>query len=614
MFKDHPEIVTPGRYVFAPPNTPHYPLPHWYGSRNWVTSENPVDDDFPYWPDLGEVRETKHSYSFGTRPTNFPPPRLLGSAACVGEGEAWPLPILDRDFATGFDSRCFPEQLPVPPVLPTEVDILDCEFQQFLIEVGNRLYNSDGTAAAAYFAARFPQAVLTVDPDTDPVIPGSIIGVMGHQTIMVVSSTRTPQQWALQAFFGVRGPASAGAFSTHPLWFRAASRMFDRLEEAGGDLEGMITLQGHSYGAAVVSVMAARILQWNPFRNVQFMTTGCPAPGDARLVEILRAARQVNFCNTDDPVTYIPPSAAELVPFAAFVPAEAYSRWTEWKRHTQRTGLTLNGSRVPNPPNDGVYSAIFRLLTQALMGREPELFTAHFTSEYARRIRCPGVPVPSPSPAIQPVLWLQPESLDKGATGDSVFVWPDDSLYQYYVSANPGEEPTLAIDGVLAVKCYVEFKDGQGLRISPPLPLDNTHTIYAVGFLPSTPDVPMCPVLSGDGVSEFAPVHMSAELWYADGLNFETQATSLLTGTWSLLTVRRQANSLRFGVNGVEFASQVVSSGGLLTLDGVCLGLTGVPDPYRYLLAEVLVYDVRHDDSEFAERSAYFAAKYPLGL
>lgn len=70
-----------GRYYKAPPDTPPYPGWHLYGSRNWQAGQWQVNAI------LGESRQAVQRWSNGAAPEPLPIPQVIGSAACIADGE-----------------------------------------------------------------------------------------------------------------------------------------------------------------------------------------------------------------------------------------------------------------------------------------------------------------------------------------------------------------------------------------------------------------------------------------------------------------------------------------------------------------------------------------------
>lgn len=74
-------LETPGRFVFCPEETPHYPGWHNLGSRNWTTDERDPE------PTLGEVTSYKQKWFRGAGPIPFPSAVLIGTAQAVEAGQ-----------------------------------------------------------------------------------------------------------------------------------------------------------------------------------------------------------------------------------------------------------------------------------------------------------------------------------------------------------------------------------------------------------------------------------------------------------------------------------------------------------------------------------------------
>lgn len=75
------DLETPGRFVFCPEETPHYPGWHNLGSRNWTSDEREPE------PALGEVSSYKQRWFRGAGPAPFPSAVLIGNAQGVIAGE-----------------------------------------------------------------------------------------------------------------------------------------------------------------------------------------------------------------------------------------------------------------------------------------------------------------------------------------------------------------------------------------------------------------------------------------------------------------------------------------------------------------------------------------------
>lgn len=105
LFKNSLE-ETAGRYYFRPEGTPHLPVPHFFGSRNWTTEEAFTDST------RGETDLTPRPWENGAVPAQVPLVQLVGSKLCFEQGEEFPHAQVQRTLPDGIDSRCY---TPIPP-------------------------------------------------------------------------------------------------------------------------------------------------------------------------------------------------------------------------------------------------------------------------------------------------------------------------------------------------------------------------------------------------------------------------------------------------------------------------------------------------------------------
>jgi hypothetical protein len=103
-------LETPGEYVRLPAGAAVCPVPHIFGSINWITEEGPGQ--------LGEQPGFRPTYVKGSAPFTIPPGQVLGSAAEVISGGIFPHPAVSRTLPFGFDSRLWTVQGLTPPTWP----------------------------------------------------------------------------------------------------------------------------------------------------------------------------------------------------------------------------------------------------------------------------------------------------------------------------------------------------------------------------------------------------------------------------------------------------------------------------------------------------------------
>jgi hypothetical protein len=376
LFRDHPEIETPGRYVFLPDGSPHYQGVHHLGAPSWNKGEPEFLSDL-----LGQA-----SYDgWDNGGSTIAPPRavLIGSANCVQNGASYPPVVPGRVLEGGWDSRCF---LPGPLPAILAVDIKPRANQAIYAAVLDALYTDPVAAAALLQAFLGPNAVLTTVPNSSSYLPGSIVAVTPEYSVIVISGSTTPQQRALQALYAGGGPINEGNFATNPVWYAASVEMGIRLNLAGADPSKPVIIVGHSYGGAAGSVLAARLMNQTPGRDVRLLTFGAPKPGDARLANLLRLARQIHIANVGDPVPLLPPNASELWAFWGIAPPDFIAAWLSWSDPGSQLYLRSDGGENESPSGFLPYDLLAPILNDAVLGLPFAPFADHDIKEYLRRL------------------------------------------------------------------------------------------------------------------------------------------------------------------------------------------------------------------------------------
>lgn len=407
LYRGRPDILTPGRYVFAKPGTPAYPGKHWFGSRNWTTNDFKVD------PPMGEERGTKRKYYRGDRPALMPPPGLIGTRRCISGGET--PGNVTPGLTQGFDSRCYLLR-PAPPVPgAVYIDINQREVQQAGAQMIAELYAGSSNATAIMNAMLGPGAVVTTAFNPVGIQPGYVIGVQGTTTVVAISGTVNYQQWALQGAGGLRGPLQMGFWSSVPLWYQGAQHLQAAIQAAGGDPNGQIVLIGHSYGGAVAVNLAAMYLNQNPARPVQILTFGSPVPGDVRLAQIVRPAIQVHIVNAGDIVAAMPPTGPLLTAVTWVTPPVVRQGWDQWIPLTGVVGLAADGTMTANPTTNDLLGIALTVVRDLILGNPPASVTAHSMEEYIKRM---GGTVPPGVTVVSGSIFLWP-----AATTPAGYLW-----------------------------------------------------------------------------------------------------------------------------------------------------------------------------------------------
>lgn len=377
--QDRPDVKTPGRYIVCPPDQPHYPGLHQLGSRDWTSDERDP------WPALGETQDSR-SYYNGAPPPRFPNWTQIGSDACIQHGERWPLVVITH-LVDGFPFGCWAGDTGVPPTRPAQIAVTDRPTAAQLANIADVLYTDAAGAAAMLLNLMGPTATVSFVADSGSTIPGSLIGTSPTQTIVIVSGTSNYQQLALQWLYGTMGITDMGGFSTMSLWFDASSVIADRMNLHGVDTTKPITFVGHSYGGAVGTVLAGRMVYTNPAVDVSILTWGMPRPGDARLYALLQGAPQVHYANEGDPVPALPPTGLELLPFALVVPAPFIQRWEQVQPLPSQVVLAADGTATPTQAPPVNYGVIWAAVNAAVAGTPLGAIFEHQIGVYYDRLK-----------------------------------------------------------------------------------------------------------------------------------------------------------------------------------------------------------------------------------
>jgi len=375
-------VLTLGRYVRCPAGQPHFPLWHNLGSRDWTSDERDP------WPALGEYNGSRQYYS-GMPPEPFPLPIYFGNDDCFAMGETGTPP--PRTFINGFDCRCYaPDLLLNTPTVAPLVGLGNRATLATLATIQAELYGDAASAAILLQAFMGPNSVVSfvADSPTSP-YSGSLIGISPTQTIVMSSGTTNQQQYAFQLLYGALGPTDYSTYSTNAQWFANAQVLNDRMVAAGVDLSKPITLVGHSYGGATVTVLAAQILQANPTAELQLFTTGSPRAGDQRLYDIVETRPNVNVISAGDPVASVPPVGAELYPFALVAPAPLYAQWATIAKPRVTWIIDDQGNMVQGDNYILSYASIYNAVSAAIALDPQPLYANHLSIYYRAQLDKP---------------------------------------------------------------------------------------------------------------------------------------------------------------------------------------------------------------------------------
>jgi pimeloyl-ACP methyl ester carboxylesterase len=256
--------------------------------------------------------------------------------------------------------------------------------------ITNLLYTDPPAAVTAAIALLGPGAVATLQGDpSSNIAPVSLIVTNGHVTLVFLAGSTNDLQLAVQGMFSLTAPTATAGFGTNATWQIAANVIDQRIQDAGISADSPIRFIGHSYGAAVATIVAAEYKRYKPGRPVETTTFGMPKPGDARLIALLQPIPSVNIVAANDPVPSLPPSLPWLLPFFSTVEASILYNWALYENPPNQFFLDDEGGLTPT--SDATFSTVqlAEFIGQAILSGAPPAVPAHDMSNYWTKILLP---------------------------------------------------------------------------------------------------------------------------------------------------------------------------------------------------------------------------------
>ena len=222
--------------------------------------------------------------------------------------------------------------------------------------------------------------------------PAGLIVKTALFAIVFVTGTDNFEQAATQAFEGPFPPSNQGGVNSLPLWGRTAEFYFAEMRDFGiaGDLP--IVVVGHSYGAAVCAIMATRMRQIAPNREITIFTFAMPKPGDQALVDLLFRIDGIHVANDGDLVTIVPINIEESLPFFPAVGVIVRNIWNRWASLPTYLRLDIDGNETFGNAQSPAFDILAPIVARALAHLPLEIGTPHTVAEYMRRqsVFCKG--------------------------------------------------------------------------------------------------------------------------------------------------------------------------------------------------------------------------------
>jgi len=384
LFRDRLDVLTPGQYVRCPAGAPHYRDFHNLGSANWRKGTDETE------PPLGEPSDGNQIWTRSEPLPLFPLPLVVGSGACLSNGDSYASRLAPASVFNGFDLRCWAV---ITPTVPTRLSDIPLSQRSTLIaqsNIVNLLYTDPVAAAAAAVALLGPGTTTIVEGDgSSEVSPVTMIATNGPVTIVFITGTTNYQQAALQAMFSLVPPSHQAGYGTLPVWQAGSNVVNGRITAAGIPTTSEIRFVGHSYGGAVACLLAAQYKRYIADRRVELLTFGCPKPGDQRLYDLLVNVPSMSIMNVGDPIPSLPPSLPWLFPFMGEILQTIILGWAAYVFPPNTFHLSADGVlTASNAPTFGL-TELAQLIEDALTSTPPAAVVAHGMAEYWTRISLP---------------------------------------------------------------------------------------------------------------------------------------------------------------------------------------------------------------------------------
>lgn len=379
LFTGNADLLTLGRYVFAPPGTPLYEDGTNLWSRNWIS------DCLDPWPDLGQA-EGKTEWDNGSPGGPYPLPIRLGSKACIANGESFYSYTSDSDI-NGYPSGCWvTNSTGMRETILEQLDVQNRAFRLFACDTLSLMY-SDPAAAEAKVRTFVGASAAIARVDNSPSIyPGTIIATDSTYTLCLISGTTNEIQFSMQVMNVLVPIQRFGQYSTLGFWQLAATRIALRLSLTPTDSTKSIVFCGHSYGGVVACLLAAQMKWINPSRDIRVLTFGSPKPGDSRLHTLLAAATNCHLANDGDPIPAFPPSRTELLTVIGLTSEALANRISTFRPQPGRAVLFEDGSIADGNGTTLTSAAFLAVYLLALANGPYPAYAAHQLSVYHDRL------------------------------------------------------------------------------------------------------------------------------------------------------------------------------------------------------------------------------------
>lgn len=387
FFPASPWFVTEGFHYWADADTPTINGPHSFGSAVW----NKDGLHYPTYP-TGQDISLGQRWIDGNPPDVLPPSNQIGTLQEFASDLEYD-PLATPDVQNGFDARCY-----VVPGVDLDLnsffkpDIIDCCWQRVLAQFLSML-ETPGDVALGDFEDTIkllwrPDEGYTVRVAPRDTTRDRIAWVNGP-TFQIVFSVGT-QDWSElwnQLWHGLTPPTNVGNFATERPWFDRSTAVIQFLMTVGFDANKAVTFVGHSKGAAVLWILARRIADFQPGRDVEVLTFGCPKVGDDLMIGQGTISKHVHVIHEQDVVPLIPPNAP-LGPLLANICTRAQlDAFRQWRNFPSYVIVGGGGGPRMGQADDLPWQTYAAWIRQLFRRQVPEPIAQHRLPSYVSALQ-----------------------------------------------------------------------------------------------------------------------------------------------------------------------------------------------------------------------------------
>jgi pimeloyl-ACP methyl ester carboxylesterase len=260
--------------------------------------------------------------------------------------------------------------------------------------------DSTGQAAADYLRSELPLADVRGLP-RGQILPTGFIFKQDGKTVIGVSGTTTGSQLVNQVTGFSLPPVTVHGITTTGYYHQAVDALMATVHQVFPGTIMEVLLCGHSYGGAVVEVLAAMLKADGHEWPVSYMTFGAPRAGWQNLVDALVTAEGRRYVNELDPITMLPPKFTEAPSAVLAAGGVVAALWNQYQHPHGGRLLYPDGSIEPGEAAASSCRIEAQNLATWIVGGGGVLLAEHLLPTYLARLRQHNMPLAGVSPVLR---------------------------------------------------------------------------------------------------------------------------------------------------------------------------------------------------------------------